>query len=452
MIQTQLKICNKNGKTVLAKVGDLFFTGPPVGINNPEDMEGYLPIISLLTAIRQEDGKMWFYTLAADAGRHSIAEMDKDIITTLSHSGKTKIFNKEILIHALLNEFHDRNTTSIRVDKVAMYTTRIVISSTRISKMNFVRLNCRMADVSLWPIRAIELWARHHLTVAEYTVPKVLEDIEMRVELVQDIIYKHVFGKLARKHKKKMKKGKPAYRAPSNRIVRVDDMMYLNIHDHEIRDGKVMFQGPMYIEQVQYYTIVTVNGRADYIIVRPEDRADTFMKFYFTEDTIRCGLLCYSQRTHEVARQKKQILLAHGDESKLQIRIEDNPANRGITTAQPNQFIQMTDYGSLSGMPGTTAPSATLTMSTGNDNVAIGYQAMTQEVEVNNHSGEYTTDFPAFGDEPVLEEDPPIDERQVTAVRTEAAVLNRRRRELAEWRESCRIDPIEEETEESNAE
>ena len=355
MKQLKMQIYNKKGEPAIARIGDLFFIQRPISMFNSNEIMGYLPIISLLTAIRQEDGRMWFYTLAMDDGAYSVVEMGKDSITVVHRSGKDKIFTKASLVRVLIDKFHDRNTTSLTVSKSPMYTTRIVTSNLEISHSNFVYLSYRMADISLWPIRAIHMWAKYHMRVEGPPIPKIFENIEMRIEAVQTVVYGHTIGKLEKQHRKKKSKKNalgiaydgsvgvppPPSRDDPDRIFRTDGVTHLRIHESEMQQvGKVMFRGPVHIDEVPYYSVLIVDGTASYITVRPEDIAEHITSMYFTDGTVRCGLIQYTPEN--CSNVKTKIRGVHAQQrinenfDPLIMRTEDSPGEeRTLGTNHP---------------------------------------------------------------------------------------------------------------------
>ncbi len=255
----------------------------------------------------------------------------------------------------IIDKFHDRNTTSLTVSKSPMYTTRIVTSNLEISHSNFVYLSYRMADISLWPIRAIHMWAKYHMRVEGPPIPKIFENIEMRIEAVQTVVYGHTIGKLEKQHRKKKSKKNalgiaydgsvgvppPPSRDDPDRIFRTDGVTHLRIHESEMQQvGKVMFRGPVHIDEVPYYSVLIVDGTASYITVRPEDIAEHITSMYFTDGTVRCGLIQYTPEN--CSNVKTKIRGVHAQQrinenfDPLIMRTEDSPGEeRTLGTNHP---------------------------------------------------------------------------------------------------------------------
>lgn len=414
MRQLKMQVHNKKGESAIARVGDLFFIQRPISTINSNEVIGYLPIISLLTAMRQEDGRMWFYTLAIDDCAYSVVKMSKDSITVVHRNGKDKIFTKASLVRILMDKFHARDTTSLTVSKVPMYTTRIITSNLEISHSNFVYLGYRMADVSLWPIQAITMWARYHMRVEGPSMPKILENIEMRVEAVQAIVYGHTIGKLAKQHKNiKKKKNQdargsithngsvnvppPPSRDDPDRIFRTNGITHVRIHESEMQQvGKVLFRGPICIEEVPYYSVLIVDGTASYIIVRPGDIAEHITSMYFTNGTVRCGLIQYTPENCSNVKTKIHAIRAqqriNENFDALAMRTEDSPGEERTRSPANPWRTDGSLYATQAGLAGITseappesAPVATEEMADVQEMGSVGVGVPTE----NPCTGEY---------------------------------------------------------------
>ena len=273
---------------VEAKLGDIFFINSSLKAYNNSELCELRPVVSMVTAIRS-DKRVWLFSACVDHSIYSISRINNNKISLLCGKKETTININDIKNILLTQEF------PTRILGIRMYGALIATHEEFMSQMDMTQVNARMSDVSKWPTKAIDIWAKRQKGLTSQELLKVVERCSRPYrdgEFVNSIVLSSVINRWHSAELKKKEKstkflsdGIPfiVQKLKTMRIWHAYNTRFIKIHTEEIVGGNIVFRddGSIKPGDIPYYSVLVIRDLPSYIVVGPDDDSDFSLKFVF---------------------------------------------------------------------------------------------------------------------------------------------------------------------------
>lgn len=318
MKRSTINIIQGSASSVIeAKLGDIFFINSNLKAYNNNELSEFRPVVSMLIAIRQPDKRTWLFSACVDHSQYAISKIDKDKISLISGRKQTTL-NIDDIKNILLTKTFPTKILGIR-----MYGVIISTGEKLMSQMDMIKVNTRMPDVSKWPVKSIDIWAKRQHNLSNQELVKIVENVDNSDfdGFVNSIILAGVVKKWQSIQIKKKEKNSNAISEKITSIVgqlarmriwRAFNTRFIKVHMEEIDGGNIVFSNDINPEDMLYYSVLVIRDLPSYIVVKDDEDSDTGISFIFINGTkLRCRLQIFNIESFRQAdkRAKDALLL-----------------------------------------------------------------------------------------------------------------------------------------------
>ncbi len=322
MKRSTINIIQGSASNVIqAKLGDIFFINSDLKAYNNNELCELRPVVSMITAIRQHDKKVWLFSACVDRTQYIISRINNNKISLLCGKKETTININDIKNILLTQEF------PTRILGIRMYGALIATHEEFMSQMDMTQVNARMSDVSKWPTKAIDIWAKYHKGLTSRELLKVVDRCNRPYKddgFVNSIVLSSIINRWHSAELKKKEKSTNYYtdeisfivqQLDTRRIWYAYNTRFIKIHMEEIVDSNIVFREDDSIKpgDILYYSVLVIRDSPSYIVVRPDDDSDSKLKFVFVNGAeISCRLQTFTVENFKRADKKAAAAIASG--------------------------------------------------------------------------------------------------------------------------------------------
>ena len=270
---------------VEAKLGDIFFINSNIEAHNNGELSGLIPIVSMITSIRQSDKQVWLFAVCADSSLYTISKINNNKISLLGRKEVT--FNIDDVKNILLTKKFPTKVLGIN-----MYGAMISTSEKLMSQMDMIKVNTRMPDVSKWPVKSIDTWARRQQGLSNQELQRITRECGATTpdnKFVELIILSGVVKKHYSKRKQEstelmsVKISAIVQNLRNMRVWHAYSTRFIKVHFDELFGDNIKFRKQVIPEDLLYYSVLIINDLPSYILVRADEPSDTGKNFTFAD-------------------------------------------------------------------------------------------------------------------------------------------------------------------------
>ncbi len=265
-----------------AKLGDIFFINSNIKAYNNSELSGLMPLVSMIISIRQPDKRVWLFAACVDSSLYTISKINNNKISLLGRKEVT--FNINDIKDILLTKKFPTKVLGINV-----YGSLISTGEKFMSQMDMVKVNARMPDISKWPVKSINVWARCQQGLSGQELQRIVEKCgedapDKFIELI--ILSSVVKGQHLEKEQEStelisIEIASIVQKLQNMRIWYSHSTRFIKVHFDEIVDGSIRFKKRINPEDLTYYSVLVINDSPSYILVKPDEHGDTGVNFTF---------------------------------------------------------------------------------------------------------------------------------------------------------------------------
>ena len=284
-----------------AKLGDMFFINSDLKALNSNEFCEFRVVVSIIIAIRQHDKRVWLFSACVDRSQYAISKVDKNKISLLSGKKETTFSINDIKSLLLTKAFHTKELG------IRMYGLTISTNPKLMSQMDMIKINARMPDVSKWPTKAIDMWAKCQYNLKSQELLKIVKEVggDDNNKFTNLILLTGIIKK--KWHSLQVKKGEDKTQSILSKIATIIQHLqtmrvwrslntrFIKIHHGEMVSGSVRFKDAFDSKNLFYYSVLVIGDSASYILIRPDEKYDTEMNFKFFNGTYtNCKMVIFN--------------------------------------------------------------------------------------------------------------------------------------------------------------
>ncbi|KKN45496.1 hypothetical protein LCGC14_0682450 [marine sediment metagenome] len=265
-----------------AKLGDVFFINSNIKAYNNNELSGLMPLVSMIISIRQPDKRVWLFAACVDSTQYTISRTNNNKISLLGRKEVT--FNINDVKDILLTKKFPTKVLGINI-----YGAVISTSEKFMSQMDIVKVNTRMPDISKWPVKSINVWARCQQGLSGQELQRIVEKYGEDVpdKFIELIILSSV---VKRQHLEKEQESTElisteiasiVQKLQNMRIWYSHNTRFIKVHLDEVVGGSIKFKKRINPGDLAYYSVLVMNDLPSYILVKPDEHSDTGVNFTF---------------------------------------------------------------------------------------------------------------------------------------------------------------------------